>query len=155
MRAFFLWLHIGLAVVAFGPTFTFPVWTASARAAGGPAMPHTLRTIERLFLRVILPGAILLPFTGVVLIYVTGIDLWGSPWLIAAIAIYTVSFGLAVGIGLPNLRQVLRILGREGGPGPEGMAEVGRRAGRQRALGYANNALFLIILLLMVWKPGT
>ncbi len=153
MRNLFLWLHIAIAIVAFGPTFTFPVWMHFAGKEGPPIVPFAIRTITTLFHRVILPLAVVLPFTGVVLIYVSKIPLWESEWLIVAIVLYTVSFTLAVGVGLPNIHRVIALMSG-GPPGQEAMAEIQRRARRQRVIGYTNNALFLAILFLMVAKPG-
>jgi uncharacterized membrane protein len=152
VRDLFLWLHIAIAIVAFGPTFTFPVWTAMARRTGGPAIPYAIGTIRRLLERVILPLAVVMPFTGVVLIYVGRFDLWGTPWLLVAIALYTIAFGIAAGLSLPNVRRMLSLFGPEMTDSQR--AEVMARADRQRIFGYTNSVLILVIVFLMVAKPG-
>lgn len=152
LRHLFLWLHIAIAVVAFGPTFTFPFWMAYARRQGPPIVPFTVGTIRSLFERIIIPLAVVMPFTGVALIYVSHIRLWGAVWLELAIGLYTLSFFIGAGLGLPNVRRILTLMA--GGPDAEAMAEIGRRAKRQAVYGYTNNALVLTILALMVWKPG-
>jgi uncharacterized membrane protein len=153
VRNLFLWLHIAIAIVAFGPTFTFPVWTKMARTAGGPAMPFTLGTLKRLFERVIIPLAIAMPITGVILIFVADWDLWSEPWLIVAIVLYAIAFTNAVGFAYPNVKAMVRILA-PGPPAPEAMAELQARANRARVFGLVNQVLILSIVALMVAKPG-
>jgi uncharacterized membrane protein len=152
VRNFLLWLHIAIAIVAFGPTFTFPIWTAMARKAGGPVVPYAVGTVKLVFERVIVPLAVVMPFTGVLLIYQSSWDLWREGWLVAGIVLYTIMFTIGVGLGLPNVRRMLALMAA--GPGPNEMTEIQARANRQKLFGYTNNVLVLAIVYLMVAKPG-
>ena len=64
----FLFLHIGAAIIAFGPSFAFPIIGAMA----GKEPMHgnfATRVNEALEDRLVLPFAISMPFTGVFLIW--------------------------------------------------------------------------------------
>jgi len=73
----FLFAHILGAIIAFGPSFTMPI----IGAMGGREREHgnfTLRLGERIGKIQILPLAILQGFTGLGLIIVGEIDVFGS-----------------------------------------------------------------------------
>ncbi|MGH2724096.1 MAG: DUF2269 family protein [Actinomycetota bacterium] len=152
LRSLLLWLHIAVAIVGFGPTFTFPVWAVLARKAGPEHVPFALRGIGLVARRMVVPMAVLLPFTGVALIFVAGVDLWASEWLWISVALYTIGFFVNVGIALPNLSAMLGMFER--GEMPASAEEFRRRGARQRLLGLYSMANLLVILGLMVWKPG-
>jgi hypothetical protein len=147
-----LWLHIALALTALGPTFTFPIWTAQARKAGPEQVPFTLRVLHTLITRMVAPLAILLLASGIALIFAAGWDLVANEWLWIALVLYLVNLTLNLGVALPNLNAILAIL--ESGEAQQRMAEIGTRGKRQRLLGMTSGLLVLVILGLMVWKPG-
>lgn len=152
MRNVLLWLHIGSAVVGFGPTFTFPLWGALAAARGPQNVPLVLAGIRAILNRVVIPLALVVLGTGVALIFVSGFDFFASEWLWIAVLLFAVNFTVGVGMGLPNLNRVLAIF--ESGQAPERMDELQARGSRQRLLGLIQGLLVLVILGLMVWKPG-
>ena len=78
MLALLLFLHIGGAVLAFGPTFTFPILgpMAGARAAARqlrPALPDS-----ELPARLIVPLALFQGVTGLLLVWKIGFDLFAT-----------------------------------------------------------------------------
>ncbi len=152
MRNVLLWLHIGSAVVGFGPTFTFPLWGALAAARGPQNIPLVLTGIRAILNRVVIPLALVVLGTGVALIFVSSFDFFASEWLWIAVLLFAVNFTVGVGAGLPNLNRVLAIF--ESGQAPERMDELRARSSRQRLLGLIQGLLVLVILGLMVWKPG-
>jgi uncharacterized membrane protein len=152
LRNFLLWLHIALAIVGLGPTFTFPIWTAMARKAGPEHVPFALRTLHTLITRMVAPLAILLLASGIALIVVGEWNLIANEWLWIALTLYVVNLTLNLGVALPNLNAVLGILAS--GQAPQRQAELETRGKRQRLLGMASGLLVLVILGLMVWKPG-
>jgi hypothetical protein len=147
-----LWLHIALAIIGLGPTFTFPIWTALARKAGPEHVPFTLRALHTLITRIVAPLAILLLASGITLIFAARWDLVANEWLWIALVLYTFNIGLNLGVALPNLNAILAIVGS--GEAPQRMAEIEARGRRQRLLGMTSGFLVLVILGLMVWKPG-
>ena len=152
LRTVLLWLHIGLAIIGLGPTFTFPIWTAMARKAGPEHVPFTLRTLHTLITRMVAPIAILLLLSGIALIVVAKWDLLANEWLWIAIILYLINLTLNLGVALPNLNAILGII--SSGQAPQRMAEIEARGRRQRALGMTAALIILTILALMVWKPS-
>ncbi|HYU57629.1 MAG TPA: DUF2269 family protein [Actinomycetota bacterium] len=147
-----LFSHVALSIVAFGPTFVFPIWLALARRAGPSAPPFAVHAVITIAERLLVPLAILVPATGIALIAETRTDWLHTGWLLASMALYALAFGVATALGLPNARRILAL--SEGGPDPEAQAEVRRRALWQAVYGYAINLLVLAVLALMVFKPG-
>src|SRR5438094_475600 len=87
----FLFLHIGAAIIAFGPTFAFPLIGALARTE--PA--HTnfaVRINHLLTVRLVIPFALTMPVTGLFLIYFAHVNLADRSgwWLDIAIVVYIV-----------------------------------------------------------------
>src|SRR4051812_34170384 len=85
----FLFLHVGAAIIAFGPTFAFPI----IGRLGGQDPRHinfALRVSETISDRLVLPFAISMPFTGVALIYFRHWNLADRSgwWLDLAIVLY-------------------------------------------------------------------
>jgi hypothetical protein len=152
LRSLLLWLHIGLAIVGLGPTFTFPIWAGMARKAGPEQVPFALATLRTLITRMVAPLAILLLASGIALILVAGWDLIANEWLWIALTLYVVNLSLNLGVALPNLGAVLGIL--TSGQAAQRQAELEARGRRQRLLGMTSGLLVLVILALMVWKPG-
>jgi Predicted integral membrane protein (DUF2269) len=152
LRNLLLWLHVALAVVGLGPTFTFPVWTALARKSGPEQIPFTLRVLHTLITRWVAPLAIILLASGIGLILVGGWDLVANEWLWIALVLYVINLSLNLGVALPNLNAVLGIM--TSGQAPQRQAELEARGRRQRLLGMTSGLLVLVILGLMVWKPG-
>ena len=152
LRNLLLWLHIGLAITGLGPTFTFPIWTAQARKAGPEHMPFTLRTLHALITRMVAPLAILLLLSGIALILVVPWNLFTNEWLWIALTLYTLNLVMNLGVGLPNLNAILGIMAS--GQAPQRMDEIQARGRRQRLMGMTSSLIVLVILGLMVWKPG-
>ena len=152
LRIILLWLHIGLAIVGLGPSFTFPIWTAMARRAGPEHVPFALRTLHTIITRMVAPLAILLLLSGIGLILVAKWDLLANEWLWIAIVLYVINLTLNLGVALPNLNAILAILGS--GEAPQRMGEIASRGQRQRVLGITSGLIVLVILRLTVWKPG-
>jgi hypothetical protein len=147
-----LWLHIGLAITGLGPTFTFPIWTAMARKAGPEHVPFALRTLHTIITRMVAPLAILLLLSGIGLILVAKWNLFANEWLWIALILYLINLTLNLGVALPNLNAILGILAS--GEAPQRMSEIEARGRRQRVLGMTSGLIVLVILGLMVWKPG-
>ena len=115
----FLYLHVGAAIIAFGPTFTFPI----IGALGSKDPMHAgfgVRVTEALLEKLVLPFAISMPFTGVGLIYFGHINLLdrSSWWLVIAIILYAITITIAVAMQRPLIRHLVKLTA--GGPPPGG-----------------------------------
>jgi hypothetical protein len=151
-----LLLHVLGAIVAFGPTFSYPlIGTLGARE---PQFANfATRITHAISDRVVIPVALTMPITGIAMVLVGGLDLTSSAfrWLDVAILIYIVVFAYAVLVQRPAVERVIELTSTPpppgaGGPPPELMAAVGRvqRGGMALALG------IVLIVFLMVVKPG-
>jgi uncharacterized membrane protein len=154
-----LFLHIGGAIVAFGPTFTFPIL--------GPMAGHepqhvnfALRFQLKVATTLIVPLALLQGVTGVLLIWKLGINLFATYWLLVAIVLYVILLVLSLGYGLPTVRKLIAATSAPpptpppGAPPPSGPPpHIAALVKRGRQIGMAQTALIVAIVFLMVTKP--
>ena len=146
-----LFAHVLGAILAFGPTFAFPL----IGAAAGREPQHanfTLRALEVVTTRLVIPLALLQGVTGVGLILATGIDLFAARWLLVAIVLYAAALYIGIGINLPNTKRLIELSSTPPGPGGPPPELVSRLA-RGRQFGMLLSALIVAIVLLMVVKP--
>jgi hypothetical protein len=156
---FWLYLHIVAVIVAFGPTFVYPLLGryAAKHPEHGLAVAHISELIER---RLIIPVAVVVPFLGLALIYTGHFDLWKSEWLVISISLYVIAFFFAVLVQARNGARLVKIASSmPPGPPPPGatgpppeMAAVIKKL--QLGLMFLTS-LILVIALLMVWRPGS
>ena len=101
-----LFLHVIGAILAFGPTFAFSI----IGAMGGQEPQHAnfaTRVSAKISDRLVAPLAILQGITGVLLILISGRDLFASLWLVIAIVLYAIALGYSL---LIQRRDVGRII---------------------------------------------
>ena len=152
-----LFLHVIGAIIAFGPVFSFPL----IGAAGGREPMHSnfgLRLSLLISDRQVIPLAIFQGITGLLLIWLAGWNLTEprSRWLIAAIIMYVIAISNALFVTRPT---VLKLVGLTSGPRPAD-APPGPPPGapaliaRIQRAGMINTVLIVLIVVLMVVKPG-
>jgi len=164
---FFLFVHILAVIIAFGPTFAFPLIGALSGKHPQYAMILT-EASELIEKRLVIPLAIVVPLAGTGLIYANHIDLWKTGWLVAAIVIYTIAFFFAILVQAPTVSKLLGILksmpappaggpppgGGEGGPPPGAGGpppQVAALVKRARLGGIFLTVLIVVVLFLMIW----
>lgn len=146
-------IHVLSAVVGIGATFTFGVIGAVQSKIEGPGALALLEANEAIENRLVRPFAlVLLPLTGALMIFARGWrnDFWSHSWLWIAIILYIVGAGLATGVLAPGVKKLI-MLGTEG---KAGTPEFTKLVGVQRRLGPVTSVLAVVIVVLMVWKPG-
>lgn len=150
----FLFLHIGGAIVAFGPTIAIPF--IGARAAEEPMHGNfALRVGEFITERVVEPGAVFVFLMGVGLILTKGYSLVDDLWVTVAIVLFLITLGFSNFIQLPLVRKMIALTsgpppdGAPPGP-PPGFVELSTRAARG---GMFMTLMLFTILALMVFKP--
>ena len=149
----FLFLHVLGAIVAFGPTFTFPI--IGAMGGGEPMHANfATRVSHRISERVVLPLAIFQAITGVGLIATRNWDLLNTRWLLVGIILYLIALSNALFILIPTTRRIIAMTSAPpagaGGP-PPGLAPLISRVQRTGAI---NAVLIVLVVLLMVVKPA-
>jgi uncharacterized membrane protein len=154
-----LFLHVGGAILAFGPTFTFPI----IGAMGGKEPAHVnfaLRVQNRIAQRLVVPLALLQGVTGLLLLLRLGLELLTKGWLLLGIALYLINLGISLGLSLPNLRRLIEATASPppapapGAPAPTGPPpHIRAMVLRAQRLGMITAALIVVIVFLMVTKP--
>ena len=163
-----LFLHITAAIIAFGPTFAFPL--IGALGKNNPMhMNFALRVIETLEMKLVVPFVLTMPVTGVLMAFNISIE-WGhNPWLIAALVVYAAAVTFALTFQSGTIRQMIAMSGGHGGapsgagaplPAGPGAAAAGpppaflALAKRMQMGGMLLSLAFFTIMVLMIWKPG-
>lgn len=167
----FLFAHVLGAIIAFGPTFSFPIigrLGAQERIHGNFA---TRLSLALAHVQVV-PFAILQGITGIGLIVTGNIDVLGTPWLLIGILLYLIALNFALFIQTPTVKQVIALttvgpasgvgpgVGAPAAGGPAGPASGGpppqllRLIKRVQLGGLFLMALIVAIVFLMVAKPG-
>jgi hypothetical protein len=156
---FWLYLHIMAVIVAFGPTFAFPLMGAyaSKHVEHAPAVAHLTDLIER---RMTLPIGVAVPLLGTALIYTGHFDLWKSEWLVIAIVLYTIAYLFALLVQSKNGAALIKaIAALPPGPPPPGVTgpppEIAAITKKLQMGGMILTQMVTIIALLMVWRPGS
>lgn len=154
--ALLLVLHVAGAIIAFGPTFAFPI----IGAAGGKEPMHvnfSLRVTERISHRLVIPLAIFQGITGVLLIWNLGLNVFVHVWLLLSIALYVIALAIAFGNQLPATRKLIEMTSTPppapppGAPAPSGPPPAVRALVRRVQIGgMANGVLIILIVILMV-----
>ena len=152
--AIFLFLHVMGAIIAFGPAFsTFPI--VGQMASKEPQHANfAARLNETITKTRVIPLAIFQGITGLVLIYLTGLNPFSQLWLGLGIVLYVIALTYALAVQGPAGRRVAELTATPPppgatGPSPELMAAVKRA---QRGGMFLGILIFLIVVL-MVTKP--
>ncbi len=168
----FLFAHVLGAIIAFGPTFSFPIigrLGAQERIHGNFATRLSL-ALSRVQ---VVPFAILQGITGIGLIVTGNIDVLRTPWLLIGILLYLIALNFALFIQTPTVKQIIALttVGPASGAGPRaavpgapgGAAGPGsggpppqllRLIKRVQLGGLFLMALIVAIVFLMVTKPA-
>jgi uncharacterized membrane protein len=153
---FVLFLHVIGAIIAFGPTFAFPI----VGAMGGQEPQHSnfaTRVSARIADRIVVPLAIFQGITGVLLILMSGRDIFAptSRWLLLAIVLYVIALTFSLGVQRRNVQQIIEMTSAPPPPDakgpPPGLPELVKKVQRG---GMFTSTLIVVIVFLMVVKPS-
>lgn len=146
-----LFLHVLAAIAAFGPTFAAPV-VATLVAREPQHANFFARSQMLLSKRLIMPLALSLGVTGVLMVLVKGVDLTRNVWLGVAIVLYLIALGFALFVQTPNGARLVELTAAPSPGGPP--AELRTTAVAVRRGGMVLGLLVVTIVFLMVVKPG-
>ena len=140
-------IHILLAILAFGFNATYAVWIR--RAERHPEhLDFALRGVKLLDDYFANPAYLLLLVSGLTMVFLTSYQL-STFWLLAALVLWLVAIVLGYGVYTPTLRRQIRVLASAG---PESTA-YRTLSTRGTVVGMTLAVLVLLILLMMVFKP--
>jgi uncharacterized membrane protein len=97
-------VHVGAAVLGFGPTFAYPVIQLAAERGDRRALPFAIGAILRISRTLAVPMAVVVGLTGA---YQVADGPWslGDGWLLAGLVLYVAVFAIAVGYLVPALKR--------------------------------------------------
>jgi uncharacterized membrane protein len=150
---FLLLLHVGGAIIGFGPTFAFSILGPMAGQATGEARIAILEAMSAIERRLVLPIALVItPLTGVLMIFEVGYDndFFGQDWLVGGIVLYAIALGLALFVNNPAVHRSIAMAKAGETDKPE-FAAINQRAAKT---GMALTLILVVIIYLMVIKPG-
>jgi uncharacterized membrane protein len=139
-------LHILSVVVGIGATMLNGLYAAKAKQAGGPAAGAIMKA--NFDVTVVAEKIIyLVPVFGILAVLASD-DVWefDQTWIWLAIVLYVVALGIAHGNQMPAAKKMLA-----GPSSPEEAEALGKRLAMG---GMALNLLVVVLIALMVWKPG-
>jgi len=157
-----LWIHIFGAIVAFGPTFAFPL----IGGMGGKEPMHSnfaVRVTEKIERGITLPLAVLQGITGLLLLLNSGRNLTVSTnyWLDVAIVFYAIALSFAIFVQPGRVEKVIHMTSTPPPPPAPGAAPSGPPPELLAAIkaiqqgGMLLTVLVVSIIFLMVVKPGS
>jgi uncharacterized membrane protein len=150
--AILLLIHVGGAIVGFGPVFTFAVLGPMAGKAGPNGGLVLLEAMEAIEKRLVFPIAVFVqPLSGLALIFVSGYNtsFFSHYWLWLGILLYAIAFYLAIFGQNPRIARMIE-LAKAGPPTPEFIAT----AKKVQQTGPIVTLLLVAVIVLMITKPG-
>jgi uncharacterized membrane protein len=156
----FLVLHVLGAIIAFGPSFSFPIIGAMG-AADRPHANFATRVAHAISVKRTVPVALTMPVTGIGLIWSAGIDPFSRDerWLALGIILYVVLFTFAVTVQIPTTEKIIEMTSSPPPPPPEGASPSGPPPALMALIqkvqrgGLFLSVMIAVIVFLMVVKP--
>jgi TRAP-type uncharacterized transport system fused permease subunit len=159
-----LLLHILTAIIGFGAVFLNALYGRAAerrKGAEGLAIAETNFDVSQMagyFVYAV-------PVLGILLVLMSDkFYEFSQIWISVTFVLYIVALGLSHGVLRPNVKKMhalMRELVAMGAPAPGGAAgrppqvdEIEQRARTVGTTGAVLNVILVVILYLMVWKPG-
>ena len=140
-------IHILLAIIAFGFNATYGVWIA--RAQRDPAhLDFALRGVKVLDDYFANPAYLLLLVSGLTMAFLARFQLT-TFWLLSALILWAVAIALGYGVYTPTLSRQIRTLATSGAESKEYQA----LATRGMVVGIVLAVVVALILVMMVFKP--
>jgi hypothetical protein len=157
----FMYLHIMGAIVAFGPSFAFPV-LGRLTAREPRHRNFTLRAIDTVHMRLMLPVTLTMLVSGAGLIYFGHVDPL-QPWLVTSLAIFFLALAIGLFVQAPAMHRLIELSAQPTSPGPGADTAISRGVrdelkALQLRTRIGRNLLALslfTIAALMIWRPGT
>jgi len=145
-------LHILAAIVGFGGMLVAGFYGDEARKRPGREGLAIAETTLKVTGAVPTAAVFAVPILGILLIFMSD-DTWkfSEAWISLSFLLYFVLMGLATGIQVPAIRKMVALRSGADGAQPLEMQALGKKVA---VVGGIVNVLWVIVLFLMVFKPG-
>ena len=148
---FVLLLHLVAVVIGFGGVLLNGVYGAQAKQRPGPgglAITEANFFVSTKFAEIAL---YLVPLFGFALVGLSD-SAWefSQTWISLSIILYVIGLANAQFVLIPTQRKMIEMM-RAGPPDPAQMDAAGKRLAMFGGVGHL---LFVLIMILMIWKPG-
>src|SRR5438067_6651459 len=159
-----LTLHVLSVIIGFGGITIVGFVGAASQGYKGPPGQAIFDTSQRLG-RVAEFFIYAVPVFGIALLFVSTTNgshvyWWDQTWVSLSLVIYIATLGFVHALHLPNLRRMGELMAEinagppaAGGPPPQA-AELEERGKRAGLCGGSSDLAWVVVLVLMVWKPG-
>ena len=141
-------IHVLLAIIAVGANATYGVWMGRAKREP-EHLAFALRGVKFIDDYIANPCYVLLPLTGVTLMWRDGYTFDNAHWAGLALVLWVVLAAVALGLYSPALRGQIRALASEG----PASATLKSFEARAQIVGPILGVIALAIVYLMVAKP--
>ena len=153
-----LLLHILCAIVGLGGVILNGVYaTASRKSIGHGALALVRANAKATKIAEFFIYAV--PILGFALIGMSD-DAWGfdQTWIWLSVVVFAIALAISVGLLLPSARQYERLVAEietsGAPPSPAAAARIDGLLKKQAALGSTLHVATVVLLYLMIWKPG-
>jgi uncharacterized membrane protein len=140
------YVHVLLAITAFGSNITYAVWNTRG-AMEQQHLSFALRGIKFIDQRVANPAYGLLLITGLILMVMH--QWWPQRWVISALVLFALLIIVAVGFYSRGMNRQIEVLDKEGAAS----ATYQRVTAQVQRFGIVSLVIVLAIVFLMVVKP--
>lgn len=147
-----LFVHVLAVVLAFGPTYGFGFFVASAERDEPRSVPAVLRGILQVDRYLISPGLIVVFLAGLYMLIDAEISA-GESWVTIGFIAIVVLFGMAHGFFRPNTRKALELAERDLGAGDSLSNEYLAISKKIETGGKVAGAIVAITIFFMVVQP--
>jgi uncharacterized membrane protein len=141
-----LLLHVLSVVVGIGTVMLNGVYAAKAKKMGAPAVGSVMQAnfdVSSVAEKVIYT----IPIFGLALIGMSDkVYDFGQTWVWLSLVLYLAAIGISHGVMIPNGKKMLA--------GPSGPDQAAALEQKLAAGGMTLNLLVVVIIALMIWKPG-
>jgi uncharacterized membrane protein len=153
-------LHILSVIVGIGAVMLNGLYAAQAQKRPGPpgrAVSEANFAVSDIAEKVIY----LIPVFGILLVLASD-EAWdfGQTWIWLSILVYVAALGISHGVLIPGHKRINALLAEmENSPPPAGgappqVAEIQTLGQRQAMAGMITNLAVVVLVVLMIWKPG-
>ena len=150
---YLVFLHVLGAILAFGPTFAYSIMGSMAGKEPQHANFST-RQVEAIGNRLVYPLAIFQGITGVLIILAAGYNVMSQAWLAVAIVLYLFTLTFALTVQRNAVHHLIALTSVPPAPGAPPSPEIPATVKRIQQGGMLLGAMIVIIVFLMVVKPG-